>query len=400
MELHDWLLRSRFISRSEYADILNAEFKGTWSGAEFDTNGFVRIAQADQLDVAVARKHPIGAVLDRALPLLAKQVYARAGVSDLSELVFMWQQWHVTNLEPIVNHPTSCRFGANLHVNRLEKKLAAWFITNAKVRGNSIIKNADVVVIPEGSSAFYAGLAIAAYRTHVSLITSNGALYCEYLANPALARSFSDFHVIGGLADLDRDRRLPENGGMFGLQSEETYKRAIQDRPQATVIVMPVTGLLPEEGPFALAEETGALKLSIIRDGLDSGVRELVFVADYSKHLESELRSDRYGKPIMRPRAWRELLEQEQGRISLTTAPPAQLREIMKHAALVHPAARKSLDILQTGVEWSAEVAAYNRSAWKFGRQFCDEDGRLLFHEAYTCDDHVACELRQLAQCR
>lgn len=398
MDLHDWLLRSRFINLNEYKEIRKAQDRGSWSGVEFDHDGFACVPADAGFDVSFARKHPVGEVLNKALQPLAAEVYSRAKVKDLDELVLMWQQWHVNHLEPIVNYSTSCRFGRNIYVNQLEKKLVGWFVTNAKVRGNSIINNADIVVIPEGSSAFYVGMAIAAYRSRASVITSNGALYCEYLSNPALARSFADFHVVGGLADLDRDRHVSDNGGMFGLQSEGAYKFAITVRPAATVVIMPVSGFLPEEGPFALTEDTRALKLSIIRDSLDSQVRELVFVCDYSKHLETKMKGDCYGTPIMPPKMWRELLEKHRGRVSLVTSPPSQLRASLVHSPIIHPATRRSLDVLGTNVAWSAETQAYNKSARKFGSMFYDEHQRLMFHEVHACDDSQACELRQMAQ--
>jgi hypothetical protein len=351
------------------------------------------------VEVSNARTHPVGDVLKHMS--LAKQVYKRASVSSLEELIGKWEKWHVDYMEPIVNYSMSCRFGRNLYANQLEKKLVGWFITNARVRGgNSIVKNGDTVVIPEGSSAFYVGMAIAACEKRASIITSNGALYCEYLDNPALASSFRNFYVIGGLADLDRDRHLPDSGGVFGMESHAAYTHAIKDNPMATVVIMPTSGILPEDGPFALVGESRALKLSIIRDALEAQVRELVLVADYTKHLEPRTHS--YGAQIMPRTSWQALHHEYRGRISLVTAPPPNIRSALRQANLAdsanrHPAARKSLDALGTQA-WGDVDREYNRNAVRFGATFHDDRTRLMFHEAYDTDDTLAHELDQVLQ--
>jgi hypothetical protein len=397
MELHDWLLWSRYVTKREYLQIVKQQIEGSLSDVEFDEHGFAKIDDAEVRGLNHGRRHPVGEVIDRMD--LRRHVYHRAHVEDLPGLVFKWQSWHVDHLEPIANYSTASLFGKNLYVRHAEKKLVAWFVSKAHVRSGPIIRDGDTVVIPEGSSAFYVGLGIAAWRKRVSVITSNGPLYREYLDNPALANSFRDFHVIGGCADLDREHHRSERAGVFGFACQQAYKQAITTDPRATVVVMPVSGMLPDDGPYALDGESGGLKRSIILDSIgdaaEEKVREIIFVTDYSKHMRDE--SERYGSPIFERGTWRNMLERNHDRITLVAAPPPLMREALCAAEPVHPA-RRTLSDLGPEAGFSECDRKYNSTARAMGKMF-HSNSRLMFHEAYAREDRTASALAMQTSC-
>jgi hypothetical protein len=328
---------------------------------------------------------------------IAQQIYHNANVANLKELVEKWQQWHVDNLEPIVNYPTGSEFALRLYENRpVEKKLVAWFLANVRIRGQSLISNTDKVVVPEGSSSFYIGLGIAAWRSSVCVISTNGPLFCEYLCNPAFSNALDNFYLVGGKADHRPARHIQarpafnacQNGGLFNATAREAYEQAITDRPEATVVIMPVSGILPNEGPYGLDAHTRELKRFVINCSVRHGVRKLVFVADYTKHCVNERNQNKYGLPVLNaPSDWNTLLEEHHDRIALVTAPPPAMRDLFRGAPPIHPAERLNIQLLRANAQPSAALCNYNQVAREFGEIFQDSSGMPCFHEAWDNTD-------------
>lgn len=390
MELHDWALCApRLITKAQYVQIVQTQFAGTVSNLHFakgdsdKEDGLLIDPNPDMLRAPLIRRHPVGDVIDH-MPL-AKDIYRKAGVADLNGLVAKWQDWHVSNLEPICNHSITSHFGKKLFLNKEEKKLAAWFITNVPVHSDltPIIRQGAIVVIPDGSSAFYSGLAIAAFTKGASIITSNGPLYSEYLANPALARALSGFQFVGGCVDADQ-------GGAFGHDVQVAYNSAIQMKPRATVVVMSVSGFLPDFGPYATQGNVAALKHSIIEDSIGPDVKEpvqeLVFVTDHSKHLSKK--AAQYGVPIFGQEKWQKLVEDNRQRISVVTVPPPIIRDEASKSSKM-----REIPMLLSGNQYGKNEKDYNTTVRALADVFYDGEMNM-FHEAYSLDPNRGVEHR------
>ena len=123
MKLHDWLLSERYVTHVQYNDIIQQIFKNTRGTLKYDGNHLLISSRVPVLAPTEFHRHPVGEVI-ASMPL-AQQVYQNADVADLPGLVAKWQRWHVDNLEPTVNYPTSNTYAQRLYENRVEKKLVA-----------------------------------------------------------------------------------------------------------------------------------------------------------------------------------------------------------------------------------------------------------------------------------
>jgi len=383
MELLDWLLSERYVTfKPQYDEIARRTFLNSRGNLKVDVHGLLSSNRVHVTQPTEFHRHPVGEVID-AMPM-ASEIYRRASVSDLSGLVAKWHQWHVDNLESMVNYPTGSSFARRLlEQQRVEKKRVAWFLTSVPIRGHTIISDTEKVVILDGSSGYFVGLGIAAWKKRVCIITSNGPLFCEYLCNPAFANALGGFYLIGGRADHT-------TGGSFEDHAYHAYETAIQDKPEATVVIIPVRGILPDVGPYGMEDQTRMLKKVIIDLSVGKQarrkVRQLVFIADYSKHRKSDC--DKYGLPILDGRSeWRELLETNHDRISLVTAPPPGMETLFECAPPIHPAMRTTISSLKSDAAPSSLQIEYNQVAREFGERFQDEIGRTNFHEVESISE-------------
>ena len=390
MELHDWLLQSRYITREGYKRIVGAQFWGTLADVEFDKEDCLSQTQSKRSGPDIVRRHPIGDVIDHLRdpdkPPQSAEIYRAAGVCNLAELVEKWQQWHREHYVPIASYSTASRFGNNLYNNLIEKRLVAEYVNRQKVGNSTLIRDTDTVVIPEGSSSFHIGLAIAAAKRKASIVTSNVALCREYTDNPAVAQAYYNFHIVGGLVDRDPDLHQTEHGGTFGPDAEHAYETAIQQSPTVTVVVMPVSGLLATDGPYATDEFVRRLKYSIIRASLldKTKVREFLFIADYSKHLPDSV--DSYGAPVMERDDWKRLISENRQRVHLVTVPPPALRAAL---AVIPPhqrthLIRRSIDDMNSPLPFTNVDRAYVRSIADLAEMFQDGKQRSTIHEAVS----------------
>ena len=141
--------------------------------------------------------------------------------------------------------------------------------------------------------------------------------------NPEFAplRSF-EMQAIGGQVD-----QYIAHGGVYGRQCERWFEEAITDKPRATVVIMPVTGLLPGVGPYGEDKPNCSLKKLLIEVSLKVSVRWLIFVTDYTKHLPSRAKKGVYGLPVFTVQAeWQQLLTNHSTRIRIITTPHPQVR--------------------------------------------------------------------------
>jgi hypothetical protein len=132
------------------------------------------------------------------------------------------------------------------------------------------------------------------------------------------------------------------HGGVSGPKCLDQFETAITKMPAATVVIMPVTGFLPDEGPFGLDTPTRTVKEHLITASLSANVRALIFITDYTKHLPSK--KGKYGCPVFnQPGKWQSLLGAHRERIQIVTAPPPELRKRMANGELDQPLLRKAL---------------------------------------------------------
>lgn len=320
MQFGNFLLQRHKITWEEYEKILAKQHRHISRSQTF--NNFLEVSY----DLSERRLHPFGEVLRHSK--ISKKIAERHGQTIdefLKTTVEEWWQWHLDSLEPLGIYSTASRYGTQLYERQLEKKLVGRLIADSKVRSHgtaSIVRDGDNVVIPDGSSCTYAGLAIASFRKNVRITTSNDVLIREMRDNPCVARAFHrGFSIIGGDADYDSNLQCTQHGGTFKTDAEKQFERAISNDPQATVVIISVNGLLPDDGPFSKDGDTYAVKKQIIDSAIEANVREIVFLADYQKHLQDN--RSMYGIPIYATaNEWRSTIEKNYERFSIATSPP------------------------------------------------------------------------------
>jgi len=271
---------------------------------------------------------------------------------SLDGLLREWRQWHVNNLEPIATYSLTTKIGRELFKRRSEKKLVGRHVAG------TFIGSGDIVCIPEGSSATYVGLGIGLLWQRVQMVTSNEPLLREYRENPEFAPKFKEMIAIGGHVD-DSD-----HGGAFGNKCEEDFEQAIKRLPGATTVIMPVTGLLPDSGPYGGDDSTRKLKLRLIEVSLGANVRSLIFVTDYTKHLPSKRRE--YGQPVFnRAERWQQVVKDHSEIISIVTAPPPEIRRRMARRELGQALMRA----LTGGYDLPTDEKEYDEASKQLARQ-------------------------------
>lgn len=365
MDFPTFLLRSQYITREEFSQIALGVLKATdgkWQ------NGFLQPSlasvQPDEFDRV--RPFPFGDVLENTTDVL-QNVLGRAGLATLDDVVGYWQQWHVDFIQPLSDYalsPSTPRpFGKLLYDQGREKRNCGMEFARA------IIHDRDHVVIPEGTSSFWVGLAVLALRQDVRIITSNGALVRELLENPKLRQRANSVNVIGGELDVE----IGGTGrGFVGQDTQTAYEHAVTNEPGATVVVSSVSGLLPECGPYAPCPVTSFTRHALLRQALDSGVRCVGFVADHTKLRDRALSS--YGEPIFVDRdGWQSVLARRLNRIAFVVAPTEEF--LRSDEAAVRP---KDRTIRGNG--FTQPTVDYLQSAARFDQLWPNGEGR--FYEA------------------
>ena len=320
MNFSDYLLFTQRITCNEYADMVIKQNGIAWqechdTPAQQDRYSPMNLGNIHNLEMV--RRRPFGDVLREDWGVLERLRVALAmpdRESTVERLIREWEKWHADKLEPICTYALTTKIGRELYKRQEEKKLVAKFVAE------NLIRDGDFVAIAEGSSATYVGMAIGLLRKQVTIITSNDPLLREVRDNAELADRFANIHAIGGQVD-----DLTVHGGVAGVEAEQQFDTAIRIDPGVTHVIMAVTGLLPNEGPYGMDAATIAVKAKMIRATLEANVRSLIFVTDYSKHLPS--RRQVYGTPIFaRRQDWEDLLHENRERIWIVTAPPPNLR--------------------------------------------------------------------------
>ncbi len=380
MDFLFFLFCTKLISKKEFYELLNRQLRIAFGnvsppGSNWESGEFAS-AHLDEIDdLERIRTLPIGELL-KSDPQLHDLVCRRAEAS-FDEIVEGYWLWGRRRMEPLARYSIASHFGRSLYENQEEKKLVANFLVSAKVRnGRSIIKDGDSVVLPEGSSAFYCGLAISEHLRNVTVVTSNDVLLREFRDNPLVARGLRRLIMVGGVAEYDDSLQRSEYGGFYGEACHDIYHRCIYENPGATILVVPCTSICPSEGPTSHDSNSATTKLSLIRDAVSSGVREVVLIADHTKHRQGAgIEIDSAG--------WEKFISDNRGKVSLVSCPPPDMRRWM----VTNPSAR---DVSSRIVRGNADPSVntkqnleYDRSAKEFADILGDQVA-ARFHEAYT----------------
>ncbi len=361
-----WLVQREFLKLAWYA--LSADGRDTTHDGYLEPS----LREIDSNEIDRVRPYPFGDVLKNHNEFLAN-VLKRSGLSSFDAIVDSWHAWHVENIQPISDFclsPEDPRpFGKRLFDNATEKRLCG------EVVADLLVQDADHVIIPEGTSAYWVGLAVLARRSNLQIITSNGALVRELHENPQLRSRAAAVHVIGGNMDVD----VGGTGrGFVGGATEAAFQHVISNTPGATVVISSVNGLTPEKGPFAPCPITGFTRRELLMHALGSKrVRTVVLVADHSKVRPVVPNVRAYGNPIFADAGqWRDILHEYHDRLAVVVAPPSEVRRDATLMA-VRPSTRNAL-----GNAYSPPVVDYLSAAARFDEQ-CSTGGLdSRFYEA------------------
>lgn len=311
MDFATFLYRSKYITNGEYQRLIPKHLRIPRVDREH-LNDFAQHSLSNT-SIDQLRPIPVGDVL-RDLRLLP-DILDRAGVASFEELLRSWWDWHLEKLEPISEYSLASRFGNRLYQNQYEKQLVARYLAaSGTARGVPLVRDEDVVIIPEGTGGLYVGLALAAYKRGITIITSNGSLAREYYENVSFRRRLRAMRFVGG--EIDHDLR-----GTIGPDAQEQLIKFVgTGEPTATVVVSTVNGFLPDEGPYAPHAQAAANRYNLLDAAIHANAREIIFVADYTKHYESKRRE--YGLPIFNEGNWRDMIEVHVANVTIVTAPP------------------------------------------------------------------------------
>ncbi len=366
MDFPCFLLRKHWLSKDDYGRIATGVVKASKGNWE---EGFLSpaLSQIPDDSIEMLRPYPFGDVLSRSTDIL-ENVLNRSGYTSFDAVVDCWQQWHVDNVEPISDFglsPTSPRpFGKRLYDNYREKRNCGIAVAY------SMIHDRDHVVIPEGTSAFWVGLAVLGKKPGIKIITSNGALVRELHENPKLRERASSVNVIGGELDVS----VGGTGrGFVGDATQEAFENAVKREPGATVVVSSVNGLLADFGPYAPCPITSFTRHALLRQALDSNVRCVAFVADHTKMRPSF--SDKYGDPIFTDRTgWQNVFTTYRDRIAFVVAPPEEIANSdvanirpMERAIHGHGFSPPSLEYLRTAAIFDGAYHDSESHFWEAG---------------------------------
>lgn len=340
MDFGTWLLRSKFLTKGEFFRCLLNQ-RGVSSLKKEEYSEFVTPNFPDNA-ISHSAEHfrvmPFGIALEECH--LVGKVLERAECDDLQQVISEWQRWHLENLEPISNYSTQSQFGTQLYVHQWEKKAVASFVVTQPLDdGLTLVRDTNCIVIPEGSSGLYVGLAAALHRKRLKLITTNCALIREYIENPAMrGERIIAVDAVGGEVDTD-------HLGTVGHRCQEQIAREMTGGdPNLTVLISSVTGCSREHGPCAPDGRAATTRLGVIDAALREGVRAVVFVADYTKHLA---KPSLYENPIFGG-SWERVASTHRNRICVVTCPPPSHRDYFaKNPDAASISYRKSHRILE-----------------------------------------------------
>jgi len=387
MDFGRYLLFKGLLTGDEYARLLSLQYlRG------------IKIVKDTLLekidDLPAIRTIPFGEVLRKSA--FADTVFNRArnsldNLKSLDDLKLLnvlidgWFEWHRGRLEPICSYSTGCKYGREIYVRQEEKKYVAQFlVAQVLPNGATIIQHNDRIIITEGTSGLYAGLAVAEAAYNAEVVTSDDGLIREYRDNPAVACRFRRFGIVGGEADYDVRLGRSEHHGVSGPMCTE-LKQVLTMPPPATVVIVTVGFLSAQAGPFTHGP-SASLKHEIIKEALQIGVREIVFVADYTKHIHHADQTQ--GNKIFRDDEWQSIVANNHKRIQIVTSPPPALRNLLLSGQGRDVRSRKRLaDFSTPPIPFTDEDYAYNTVACELqdlvGGEMVRNKFQSRFNEAY-----------------
>jgi len=382
MELSRYLLFTGRLTRMEYQELtLDQHLWGVPTLDNFPPEDLCS-RHVDQIaDLATLRELPFIEVLRTSA--VGAEVCARSG-KNLEALVDECNEWHRDSLEPICSYSTSSKFGRGIYEQQYEKKLVGQYLVAEKARdASTLIGNGDTVVLFEGSSGLYVGLAIAAVQEGMAIITPNTALIREHRDNPAVAQGFK-LEIVGGTADVETPGGRCEHGGVYGETCVQQLVHAVSKEPPATILVVTVSGLLANAGPFDTGP-IGSVKRDLIVRALKSKVKAVVFVTDYRKHIDTANKT--FGASLFNNAEWKKYTSQYQEKMHIVTSPPPKIRAALVDGRLtgMEYGARNGAVTAEMG--FGPEEVHYNQAAVQLHKLLGSDIVRGVcqprFHEAF-----------------
>jgi len=379
MGFQEYVVGNKWLTRPEFLEVLAEQCNESVGYQGVDSDGFqVLDRKTEEPAWTTMRRPPFGEVLSR-IPRICELVLKRANVKSMAKLAERWHRDLIREMECIGNYSPEIRCASNLYTRHLEKKIVARYVVTSK-RVNStrtLIGKSEKIALLEGSSGFCLAMAVAhQFKSTCSIISSNGLLNSEYLHNPCIAKSFANFHVVGGRADFDVSTHAPDHAGVYGHDAQQQFESDMERDPGATTLVVPCSGILPDEGPLATSGDVQGLKNSVIRSAMEIGVHQIIFIVDYSKMLPTHIKD--YGVAVFAASNWKKLITEHGSRISIVTTPPPALRRALA-SKNVHPCHRKKLSDSFPGVSFSSDDHEYSKVAEQFHSLF---QAGIGFYEA------------------
>jgi len=311
MDFGHWLVHMGWMTREEYRSILKEQLNRIFSPHK-GNNSLQNPPLPLLSDYSKLRAAPFGKLLEEMQDIL-NEVLQRSQKTEIPELIDEWYAWHRDHLEPICDYCLSNHLGAELYVREEDKKRVARFLVDAKLPAKGkIIQENDTVVLFEGTSALYVGLAIASSYRNITVTTSNTGMVGEYRNNPAVQKRLKELNIIGGKADEFYCE-------VDGNPAKTQYIEAVSGNRE-TILVVPFTRFTAEYGPTARGP-AAAMRGDIVETSFQqSQLREVVFVGDYTKLVESTL-----GRTIFKNGDWPKIVEKHKDRMSIVVSPPPNI---------------------------------------------------------------------------
>jgi len=355
MDFLRFIVANKWIDQETYVRIRRMQNAGL---QQLHTSGKTL---GDLNDFTDIRPTPVGDILKRDdFSASRTSILRKARANDLGDLLGRWHEWHLSNQEPISTYSMESEFTKRLYERQFEKRVVGHYLA-AHEGELSIVHDGDCVIIPEGTSSFYAALSIAALRSKLTVVTSNLGVVREFSENSALSRKVKPLRVLGG--EVNR----ASLGNHVGPVDE-----IFTGDPRVTVVVSSVEHFSPVVGPCAPDAASAGSRCNIIEAAIAKEVRRIVFIADYTKLCE-----DPPSVPIITK--WPKKFAGYPGKVDIVTCPPPTLRQ--KFAEIGDDALirnRYQTRIPTTGQAWR-EYETIARELYELA-----EDSRNIeFHEAF-----------------
>ncbi len=355
MDFLRFIVANRWIDQETYLRIRRTQNGGL---QQFYSSG---TTLGDLNDFTEIRPTPVGDILKQPdFSAACTSILRKARANDLADLLGRWYEWHLSNQEPISTYSMESEFTKRLYERQLEKRAVGHYLAEHD-GASSIVHDGDCVIIPEGTSSFYAALSIVALRSNLTIVTSNLGVVREFSENSALSEKALSLRALGG--EVNRASLANHVGPVDEIFTGD---------PQVTVVVSSVEHFSPVVGPCAPDAASAGSRCNIIEAAIEKEVRRIVFICDYTKLCKEP-------PSVQIITKWPKKFVGYPGRVDIVTCPPPALREAFVEsgdaALMCH---RYGTRIPTNGRDWR-EYETIARELY----ELAEDTGNVEFHEAF-----------------